>query len=181
MKILIDPGHGGRDPGAIGVNGCHEELINLKIANRVKSLLENYHDVSITRRYNQLAADQELSLATRVKMSEKSDLFVSIHCNAASSSEARGIEVFYFPGSVQGLISAKKVIIYAGETIEAIAGYRLSIRGAKANDGFYVLRNSVCPAILIECGFISNPDECKLLTSPLGEIAFGAAIAAALL
>lgn len=181
MKIVIDPGHGGRDPGAIGANGCHEELINLKIAGRVKALLENYHDVSITRVFRGLSSNHELSLAARVKMAENSDLLVSIHCNAHTDPKARGIEVFYYPGSVPGLMAAQKVLIYAGETIEAIAGYRIPNRGAKANREFYLLNRTVCPAILIECGFISNPDECKLLTSPLGEIAFGAAIAAALL
>jgi N-acetylmuramoyl-L-alanine amidase len=154
MIICVDPGHGGNDPGAIGPSGLTEAEVNL-FAGRLlaTSLAEAGHDVIMTR-----SGMQGISLSDRCHMSNqaKADLYVSIHCNSASNSEAHGSETWYYTGSVAGKQWAQRL-----QTALIRSGGRQD-RGIKTGT-FAVLKGTKAPAVLIELAFISNPDEERLL------------------
>ncbi|MGV8946505.1 MAG: N-acetylmuramoyl-L-alanine amidase family protein [Lutibacter sp.] len=157
-RIVIDVGHGGKDSGAIGINGVLEKDVVLNIAKEIvrlnRTILDDKLDIYLTR-----YRDTFVSLATRSKLPEalKADLFISIHCNA-SKSLSRGMEVY-----IHKLDSPNtKTSIAFGVSVLDEATQKLGFkeRGVKFAD-FQVLRETVtfCPAILIETGFVTNADE----------------------
>lgn len=158
--IVIDPGHGGYHPGATVTQGgktYKEKDLNLQIALFLAEELKSRgYDIKMTRE-----TDVYVSLEQRCEISNSlnADIFVSIHQNSFSSSSASGVEVYYYPGSVLGKALAEKL----SASISAETG--LKNRGAKKAN-FYVLRNTKAPAVLVECGFMSNPNELKLLSNP---------------
>ena len=172
MLITCDCGHGGKDPGAIGHIGntpINEKDFNLKIALLVKSFLINAgHEVQITR-----SSDVFVELNDRVKMSNefKSDLFISIHCDSNTDTAAHGYTVYYY--SDNGRVWAQRVVI--GLTM----GVPLHNRGTDYGN-FEVIRDTHCPAILIECGFMSNQDDLIWLNSATNQIALAKCIAGAI-
>jgi N-acetylmuramoyl-L-alanine amidase len=171
MIICIDPGHGGSDPGATG-HGLKEADINLKIATFLQRQLESYpaqHKVVMTR-----DSDKFISLRDRAEISDKAGaaLFVSIHCNASENSSANGFEVFHCPGSTKGTAWAVKVH-------SATRSLYQDDRGVK-EASFSVLKHTDAPAILIECGFISNEKEAKLLGDERFQLSVAKAIASAI-
>ena len=173
--IMIDPGHGGADKGAAGAGKLLEKNLNLSMAMKLRAALRKLgFQVIMTR-----AADSTLSLQARSDLCGKyrPDLFISVHCNAASQKTISGIETFAMtpvgcpssndskPGNTRG----------SGNTFDK-NNYRLAyeiqkalLKNTKAGDRgvkharFYVLRNASCPAVLIETGFISNLREGALL------------------
>jgi len=159
VVILIDPGHGGKDPGAISRTGVKEKDIVLSIANKIVEL--NYRlnkkplDVFLTR-----YTDTFVSLADRTRLSKKlkADVFISIHCNASANPKASGTEVYIYPKSDMQAEES----VYLGFTIQKGLANTLGFknRGVKFGD-FQVLRNSriECVAILLEIGFLSHVDE----------------------
>lgn len=157
MVICIDPGHGGNDPGAIGPSGLTEAEVNLVVGRILATrLAEAGHDVLMTR-----AGAQGVRLSERCHMSNHTgtNLFVSIHCNAASHPNANGSETWHFPGSTAGRAWAEKLhsaLIRAGGRRD---------RGIK-QDRFAVLQGTRAPAVLLELAFISNPEEERLLQDP---------------
>lgn len=153
-KIVIDPGHGGKDPGAVGPSGLQEKDVVLKVALKVRDLLESYgYTVIMTR-----TTDVYLSLQERCDIANNNDadLFISIHNNSFSDPSANGTETFsYLPNDEGGQVA--KVM-----QSKLIAALGLRNRGHKTAD-FYVLRNTKMPAVLTELAFISNPKEEALL------------------
>jgi N-acetylmuramoyl-L-alanine amidase len=152
MKIIIDPGHGGKDPGACG-EFSQEKDITLKIGIMLYSLLKMYenYEVEMTRE-----RDTYPTWVRRVK-SEAEDIFISIHCNATVNKEVNGIETFHYPNSEQGERLANLI------QSKLIAATNQKDRGVKSEEGLYVLRKTKCPSVLVECGFISNPEGEKSL------------------
>ncbi len=157
-RIIIDVGHGGKDAGAIGINGVQEKDVVLDIANAILKLnneLDTPLDIYLTR-YN----DTLISLSDRTKLAKtlKADLFVSLHCNHSNNPNARGIEVYI--SRRQGKHSKESVFV--GYQIEKMLckeiGYES--RGVKFAN-FQVLRETVshCVSVLLELGFLSNKDE----------------------
>ena len=157
-RIIIDVGHGGKDAGAIGINGIQEKYIVLDIANTILKLnneMEKPLDIYLTR-----YSDTLISLSDRTKLSKvlKADLFVSLHCNHSDNPDARGIEVY----ALRKKERFSKESVFAGYKIERALcetiGYES--RGVKFAN-FQVLRETTdyCPAILMELGFLSNWDE----------------------
>ena len=146
-KIVIDPGHGGNDSGAV-VNDMKEKNIAFDIANKLIKLLEKKgYAVMLTR--NQ---DYNPSLSKRIDVANviKSDLFVSIHCNGFNDTSANGIETLYFPGSDEG----EKL---SGHIQAKMVDYLdMSNRGIKQRDNLFVLKYTRMPAVLCEIGFITN-------------------------
>ena len=144
--IRIDAGHGGEDPGAAG-QYSYEKDITLKTAHILDYLLflEGY-ETKLTR-----DDDVKPSWTERV-ISSKIDLYVSIHCNAVNNKNVRGIETFHYPGSAAGKMFAEEVQKELMKRIDT------KNRGVKKQD-FYVLRETACPAILVETGFITNENE----------------------
>ncbi len=154
MKIYIDPGHGGNDPGAIGPTGLKEKDVNLDIATNVGKILSRHGINAILTRQG----DNRVELVDRVKMANDNDAdyFICIHANSAANPSATGTETFAFPNSVSGTK-------LAGAVQKALVKeINLADRGVKHNN-FFVLKNTKMPAILVEVAFINNPKEEKLL------------------
>ena len=171
-RIIFDPGHGGTDPGA-AYGKYIEKEIALAIALRAADCLAARDDcwVEVTRDAD--IARGELGLDERVAFSDRhrADLFVSVHCNAFTDPAAHGFEVFRFHGSLAGYAAAASVFGAVSDRITEIAPR--SVKEA----GFYVLRYTKAPAILVECGFLSNPRDGALLHDPDFQNRFGDAIA----
>ncbi|HNX27176.1 MAG TPA: N-acetylmuramoyl-L-alanine amidase [Phycisphaerae bacterium] len=158
--VVVDAGHGGKDPGALGGNNTREKDVVLDIALVVAAKLRDKgHDVKLTR-----TGDYFIPLDGRVDMAEKAhpDLFVSIHADAAGSSAATGMTV-YIPKRGDDY----NMSLRAGKLVESQAGTVVSnSRGVqKHSKNLRVLERTSCPAMLIEVGFLSNPAEEQQLAS----------------
>ena len=171
--VVLDPGHGGNDPGAVGYNSsgeavAYESHINLAIALLVgEKLKANGVDVILTR-----SKDEYSSLKDRVELSNTSDttLFVSVHCNSIDKAEIKGTQVYYHPVSEVGTVLAKNIY-----------GKMVSITGLKPmniqnGSHLYVVRSTDAPAALVECAFISNEDDRNYLLSTSGQEQIATAI-----
>jgi N-acetylmuramoyl-L-alanine amidase len=172
MKVCVDAGHGGKDPGAIGFDPFYveEKTVDLAIAFELEAALESIgHWTVMTRR-----RDRTLALSSRANFANRlgADLFVSIHANAALSREVEGMEVFYFPGSAAGRRAAAEVL---GSLQAAFPDHRS--RGVKAAN-LAVLRLTEMPAILAETEFLTHPGQLLFLTDPVRQAEMAAAIAA---
>jgi N-acetylmuramoyl-L-alanine amidase len=164
--IVIDPGHGGFDPGKVGAGQTLEKDINLAIAKKTKELLETSgYRVYMTRETDEaLCSGDERSkkqtdMKNRVALIEekKPELVISIHQNSFSA-ETKGAQVFYYHSSEEG----KRLAGILQETIRDAVGDD-NKRVEKANDTYYMLRKVTCPLVIVECGFLSNPTEEALL------------------
>ena len=166
--ILIDPGHGGEDGGAVSCTGRSESTYNLEIALRLRDLLEllgydtamtRETDISVYTKGETLAQKKISDLKQRVKqINETPDaLLLSIHQNHFSDSRYSGPQVFY-PKTEGSRELAKQ--LQAALTASLDPGSR---RMAKQSAGVYLMEHITCPGVLIECGFLSNgPEEVKL-------------------
>ena len=175
--IVIDPGHGGKAEGTVQ-NGLKEKLLTLKTAQLLASKLRSMgYIVYLTR-----TSDVDISLNQRSAFAniKHADLFVSVHYNSAPSERARGIEVFTFP--LWGCPSSDQVVtndynrmpINAFDGQNSLLGWQVQkeiIRSTGSVDRgvkrkrLKILRELNCPGILIECGFLSHPEEAKACNS----------------
>lgn len=155
-KIVIDAGHGGKDPGAIGPNGLQEKDVNLAVAITAAAILQNAGIKTKLTRDRDIFV--ELQDRCQIANSFGADYFVSIHCNSFTSPTAHGIETYCYKFGGKGEALAKAI------QNELIAVTALTSRGVKAAN-FAVLRETKMPAVLVEMAFISNPEEEKLLAS----------------
>ncbi len=156
LTIVIDPGHGGRDPGAIGSDGTREKDLNMDVARRLNEKLKAIGFKTIMTRSD----DTYVDLATRVDIANNSyaDFFMSIHFNSFNST-TKGIETLYFPNTIteEYNINNKKIAdIFHNEVVKSL---NMPSRGITPRPNLYVLNKTKMPAILTELGFISNPDE----------------------
>ena len=160
-RVVIDAGHGGHDPGAVR-DGVEEKKVNLKLAERLVPLREERNfKVVLTR-----SGDTALPLdarADRVRL-ENGDIFLSIHQNAAVNPEATGIEIFYAPSNRYAAASMQlaQAVLFCILLRNDGLGTAMD-RGVK-RAGFRVLRKADCPAVLLECGFLSNVRDRGQLT-----------------
>jgi len=171
--VVIDPGHGGSDPGAIGPSGIQEKVITLQVAQQVYSLLASAGYNPIMTR----TSDQYVSLEQRAQKANAADadVFVSIHCNANANRGANGTETYHFPGSADGEKLAEKL------QSNLVAQLKRNDRGIR-NANFAVLRETKMPAALVEIAFISNPAEESLLeTTAFQKKAAGAIVSGIML
>ena len=157
-RIVIDPGHGGKDAGAIGINGIQEKNVVLSIANEILRLnndLEKSLDIYLTR-----YSDTLISLSDRTKLAKalKADLFVSLHCNHSDNPDARGIEVYVANAMSKYSDDATWFAFQLQAALNQNLGFES--RGVKFSN-FQVLRETTgfMPAVLLELGFLSNQDE----------------------
>ncbi|MEX3715769.1 N-acetylmuramoyl-L-alanine amidase [Cytobacillus horneckiae] len=152
VKIYIDAGHGGTDPGAVG-NGLQEKALTLQIAQRVRELLSNYSNTEIRM---SRTGDQTLSLAQRTNDANSwgADYFLSIHINAGGGT---GYEDYIYPGTSAPTTTYQNLI---HEEIMKIVDFR--DRGKKTGN-FHVLRETKMPAILTENGFIDTVADANKL------------------
>lgn len=186
-KIVIDPGHGGIDPGAIGNHGTYEKNVVLSLSKAVKSLLEkNDYTVYLTRENDVFV---ELKQRAIFANNKEADLFVSIHLNSFEDASVQGVELYYYDWSEEsykirlnrlyGALSEetvkakvqKKLMAtnqsrrYAENIRDTLLKYGLSIRKVMPDD-FAVIAYTEIPAVLIECGYISNPNFERELQKP---------------
>ncbi|KHO62664.1 N-acetylmuramoyl-L-alanine amidase [Thermoanaerobacter sp. YS13] len=159
MKICIDPGHGGYDPGAIGSSGLKEKDITLAVALKVAEKLRHAGvEICLTRNSDQTPweSNNDLQMRCDIANSFGADYFVSIHCNSAGTPEAKGAETYCYKLGGKGEVLAKAI------QTELIAATGRANRGVKTAN-YYVLRCTNMPAVLTELAFISNPEEERLL------------------
>ncbi len=164
-RIVIDVGHGGKDSGAIGINGIQEKDIVLKIAKEIVSLNEESEaplDIYLTR-YN----DTLISLSDRRKLAKSlnADLFISLHCNHSHNPKARGIEVYVSKNESENSKESVWFAFQLQNQIKKQLGF--DSRDVKFAD-FQVLRETVgyLPSVLLELGFLSNKDERGYFLNP---------------
>lgn len=167
ITIVIDAGHGGRDGGSVGVNGTVEKEINLLYALTLKEkLVENGYKVILTRSnddglYSPLAKNKKQSdMNKRMEIIKKANpnLVISIHMNSFSNPNAKGSSVYYRLGDSSGERCA--------QLIQKSFNCYCSVKGTTGKVGdYYILNCSYYTSVLIECGFISNPDEERNLNS----------------
>ena len=201
--VIVDPGHGGKDPGCVGPQGLEEKTVTLDIARRLASLLRSRGlQVKLTRN-----SDEFVPLHTRTSYANqcRGDLFLSIHCNSWRDPQVRGVQTYFLKparseravdaalrensvvkledGSVpyQDLTEENYILLtmaisqyirdseqWAGQVLhEAAQATETESRGVD-QAGFYVLMGATMPAVLVECGYLSNPDDAAFLTSDSG-------------
>ncbi|MGB9803500.1 MAG: N-acetylmuramoyl-L-alanine amidase family protein [Desulfofundulus sp.] len=169
--IVIDPGHGGDDPGAVGCHGIVEKDVAMEISRRVAGVLRDAGArVVLTRDGDREPAGaggsgggriQAHDLARRVELANKcgAHIFLSIHLNHFSEPDEYGAQVFYQVGSQE----SRKL----AEAIQVELNRNLIDSGRQALAGdFYVCRNSRIPAVIVEVGFLSHEEESRRLTDP---------------
>ncbi len=160
--VVVDAGHGGHDPGKIGVNDAAEKDINLAIAHLVKGGLEQEGIQVVMTREDDTAEETKLGdMRKRVSLINEvlPDITVSIHQNSYPDGSVCGPQVFYFEESEVGM-GAATVMQEELKKLEAE-----NAREIKANDNFYMLKKTLVPTIIVECGFLSNAlDAEKLVT-----------------
>ncbi len=169
ITIVIDPGHGGRDPGKVGVNNALEKDVNMSIALKLKNLLE-HNDIKIimTREediglYSEGDSNKKRAdLIARVDIIKENgaDLAVSIHQNSFTEEYVKGAQVFYHSKSQQGKLFAE---IMQAQIVKTIADG--NHRKAKPNNNYYMLTKTECPLVIVECGYLSNIREAALLVN----------------
>lgn len=160
-SIIIDAGHGGGDPGAIGINGSLEKEINLNIALKLQEFIEQNGGVVLMSRTddNSLANSKREDMKIRKKLREEnsSDIFVSIHLNSFPQANCSGAQTFYANNEESKLLAEKvqkNMVKFLDES---------NTRIAKKLTDVYLLKNVNIPSIIVECGFLSNSLEEKLL------------------
>ena len=155
--VVIDPGHGGKDPGTTSVLGDQEKKINLQIAQHLADQLRTVGiNVTMTREgdtYPEL--EERAALANRIN----ADLFVSIHCDSNGDSVHQGFTIYV---ARQASWSSKKT---ASAIKTSLSNSGVSSKGVR-NADYRVLVQTKCPAVLVECGFMSNYDEASRLRDP---------------
>ena len=171
--IVIDAGHGGEDGGAVGKNGVYEKELNLIIAKDLAQMLvANGNTVILTRDSDVMLYDRNvdyrgrkkmLDLAARLKIGEECEgcVFVSIHMNTFPEERYRGLQVYYSPNDDASALLAEKIQSSVCDQLQPTNDREIK----KANSSIFILDRIKRPAVLIECGFISNPEECALLCS----------------
>ncbi len=169
--VIIDAGHGGEDGGAVGVNGAMEKEINLKIALELeKYLRQNNFNVVMIRNGDYSVGDQSLSSIAERKRSDTKNrlrtvektgdcILISIHQNHFSESQYDGAQVFYSGNKEESAVLAECIrqnIVFSLQP----ENHR---ENKQADKNIYILYNCHVPAVLVECGFLSNPAEAEKL------------------
>ena len=166
ILIIVDPGHGGSDPGTISpIRGIRESEVALDISLKLNRLLTETGFRTYMTRADDLNKDFKLSLQDRVEIANvlKADLFVSVHVNSFTSNSISGIETFYSSRDTEGKELARIIQSTLVDNLKMID------RGAKPAN-YYVLEHTIMPAVLVETGFLSNSsDEAKLATNEYRE------------
>ena len=182
--VVLDAGHGGEDGGAVGVNGELEKNINLAIALELeKYLKQNNFEVVMIRTGDYSVGDQSLSTVAERKRSdtkarlrtieETGDcIFLSIHQNHFSQSKYDGAQVFYSENREESAALAETIRENIVSTLQP-DNHR---ENKPAGDGIYLLHNCQVPAVLVECGFLSNPAEAEKLNQESYQKAMASAI-----
>lgn len=160
--IVLDPGHGGEDPGKVGINDVLEKDINLQISMKIRDLLEEVGiTVVMTREDDKVPSRKKADLEERIQLINQTNptLALCIHQNSYTSPDIFGAQVFYHTKTEE----AVEVATLVQETLRTIDPNNK--REIKENDTYYMLKFSEAPTIIVECGFLTNPTEAQKLTT----------------
>ena len=167
--VVIDAGHGGSDPGKVGINQALEKDVNLQIAQKLKAFLEA-EDIRVVRTretdgglYDETASNKKVQdMKRRIAVIEEADpvLVVSIHQNSYQQEGVKGAQVFYYATSeksraLAAMIQKEFQILQPDNR-----------RQEKGNDSYYLLKKTAKPIVIAECGFLSNSEEAEKLVTP---------------
>jgi len=168
--FFIDPGHGGIFPGKVATDGTLEKDINLSIGQNLASLLSQSaaevilsrttdSDLLTTDNGESLLKKQQLDLHARTQLAigTNCDYYISVHCNSIPSPQWHGAQVFYKPNDTESQHLAETIQYYLTCELQN------TTRQALPRDDTYIFKNTPMPAVIIECGFLSNEEECNLL------------------
>jgi N-acetylmuramoyl-L-alanine amidase len=171
--VVIDAGHGGEDGGAVGTNGIYEKDLNLQIAwilndllraNGIETVMTRSEDILLYDRnsnYQGQKKVQDLAIRRKIAETYENAVFVSIHMNAFPQHQYHGLQVYYSPNSSE----SKDLAIHIQSLTKELLMPKNN-RSVKTSGGnIYLLDRLQCPAVLVECGFLSNPEECAKLSS----------------
>ncbi len=168
--VVIDAGHGGVDPGKVGVSGVLEKDINLAIAMKLRNRLEQdgvravmtrEEDTGLYREGATNKKREDMEARVRLISEAKPELVVSIHQNSFPDVSCKGAQMFYYKDSEE----SKKLAELLQKKFPELLGDG-NTRQAKANGDYYLLRKTACPIVIAECGFLSSPEEEALLSAP---------------
>lgn len=182
--VAIDAGHGGFDPGKVGINGELEKDINLKIAIQLQKILKKHkikcemtrtEDVGL---YEETESNKKINdLRRRIEKIQncRAQFAISIHQNSFEQESSKGAQVFYHTGSLEG----KELAASIQEQLRQLQPQ--NHREIKANDSYYMLKKTSCPLVIVECGFLSNREEAEQLRQASYQKKLAEAIAAGIL
>jgi N-acetylmuramoyl-L-alanine amidase len=166
--IVLDAGHGGSDPGKVGINDVLEKDINLSIVYKLKSMFENKgYTVVLTRTDDKVLADDNSQnvkvedLKNRVALIADTMpvMTISIHQNSYTDESVSGPQVFFFEQSSEGETIAATIQESLNSVLEPE-----NPRVSKSNDDYYILKKTPTPTVIVECGFLSNSVEAERLS-----------------
>ncbi|MBQ8371987.1 MAG: N-acetylmuramoyl-L-alanine amidase [Clostridia bacterium] len=169
--IVIDAGHGGEDPGAVGISGVYEKDLNLEIAMLIgEELKSRGYEVVYTRTEDKLLYSEEENikglrklsdLKNRCRISEEAEaaLFISVHMNSYGDPKYSGLQVYYTDGSNDSRSLATTIQNAVRDNVQAD-----NDRVVKSGKNLYLLENCSGVGVLVECGFITNAEECEKLS-----------------
>lgn len=161
VVIVVDPGHGGEDPGKVGINDVLEKDLNLQIAKKVKKLLEEAGIKIVMTRTNDKVPDakkEDLNQRVQLINETKPTLALCIHQNSYPDEKIKGAQVFYHTITPE----AEDVATIVQEQLRTVDP--TNTRQIKENDTYFMLKNCQVPTIIVECGFLTNPEEAAKLT-----------------
>lgn len=172
--LVLDAGHGGFDGGAVGASGVNEQDINLSIAQRVQALSAFFGVQTVMTRWDNQALAYDASRSVRenkvadiqareqIVRSVPDPVFVSIHLNKFGDAQYHGAQVFYSPNHAGSRALAELTQAALIEGCDP-TNHR---QAKRAESTIYLMKKLDCPAVIVECGFLSNPAEEKLLEQP---------------
>lgn len=169
--IVLDAGHGGMDSGAVGINGELEKNINLSVVKDLRDMLTlsgfevvltrdsdiSIHDSGVTGTRNQKVSDMQNRL--EIVKSHENCIFISVHQNKFTEPEYFGAQIFYNENNPDNRLLAQ-IMQDNFKVIQPQNNRQIKLSG----DELYLFKNTMTPAVLVECGFLSNPDDAKLLS-----------------
>ncbi len=185
-RLIIDPGHGGEDGGA-SVGDTLEKNLNLQVSLCLSDLCALFgYEAGLTRQEDTLLYDHYGDLAdytghkktydlkNRLRMAEESgaELYVGIHMNKFPQTQYKGLQVYYAPGAAGSERAANLVQSYAKQYLSGENNREIK----RADNNIYILHRITIPAVLVECGFLSNPEERELLQTPSYQSRLSAAL-----
>ncbi|MFZ5753222.1 MAG: N-acetylmuramoyl-L-alanine amidase [Bacillota bacterium] len=169
--IIVDPGHGGEDPGKVSPSGVYEKDINLAVAKKLFTILSQGgatvimtrdKDAALSNGQDTVRQRKRADLISRVELAEKAnaDMYIALHCNSFPSGRWYGAQTFYSP-SVPG---SKELATFIQEELVAFLGN--TTRKPKADSSSLIFKTARLPIVNVEMGFLSNKEEEKLLQDP---------------
>lgn len=188
--VIIDPGHGGEDGGAVGADGTLEKHLNLAVSENLRDIFTLFGiPAAMTREEDHMLYDyyndlddytgkmKTYDLRNRLKIAESSGakLFLGVHMNKFPQPQYSGLQVYYSPNRTESETAASLIREYAKSFLQPDNNRETK----KATSAIYLLHRITIPAVLVECGFLSNEAECARLNTPAYRLQTACVIAAA--